>query len=424
MKVLLVSQCFWPETFRINETAQALRSAGCEVTVLTGQPNYPDGKIFPGYRAWNAGCEVYEHCPVYRVPVFPRGRGGALRLVLNYLSFVVSATAVAPWLLRRQRVDVVLVYATSPILQCIPAVWLAWLKGAPLVSWVQDLWPESLSATGFVHNPRALAAVASVVRWIYRRNDLLLVQSPAFLASVRRMAGATPVAYHPNPGELAFSAAAGRVTAEVTEVAAKSGPALTLPPGFNVVFAGNLGTVQALDTLLAAAVLLRDTPDIRFVLVGSGSRSGWVQQEATRLGLTNVQLAGRFATQDMPAIMAQASALLVSLVRDPVMAQTVPNKLQSYLAAARPVIASLDGEGARVVMQAEAGLTCAAQDAPALADAVRALYALTPAARLEMGQRGRRYYDENFEPLMLAKKLAAQLQTLVQASVQERNPIP
>lgn len=394
MKILVLSQYFWPETFRITEVAQSLRETGCDVTVLTGQPNYPEGVVAAGYSAASLCTQIHDGLTIYRVPLVPRGRGSALRLVLNYLSFVVSAAVFGPWLLRGQRFDAILVYAPSPILQAIPAIWLAWLKRAKLVTWVQDLWPESLSATGFVSSPKILGAVSAVVRWIYRRNDLLLVQSQAFVAPVASMAGHMPVVYHPNPGELAFSAAQ-----------AEQPSALQLGPGFNVVFAGNLGTVQALDTVLAAAQLLRDEPGLRFILVGSGRQGEWMRQEIERLGLENVRMVGRFPPSDMPGILAQASALLVSLVRDPIMSQTVPSKVQAYLAAGRPIIAALDGEGARVVAEAGAGVACPAGDARALADAVRQLCGAPPQERERMAQSGRAYYEQHFEPAVLAARL-------------------
>lgn len=402
MKILVLSQYFWPETFRITEVVQSLRDAGCDVTVLTGQPNYPDGVVPPGYSAASLRTQIHDGLTIHRVPLVPRGHGSALRLALNYLSFVVSAAVFGPWLLRGCRIDAILVYAPSPILQVIPAVWLRWIKGAKLVTWVQDLWPESLSATGFVRNRKVLGAVSAIVRWIYRRNDLLLVQSQAFVEPVVQMGGHTPVVYHPNPGELAFS----------KPDTDRAWP-LQLEPGFNVVFAGNLGTVQALDTVLAAAQLLRDEPDVRFVLVGSGSRSEWLQQEARRLGLDNVRIPGRFPPSDMPGILAQASAVLVSLVRDPIMSQTVPSKVQAYLAAGRPIIASLDGEGARVVMEAGAGVACPAEDAQALADAVRQLRDALPEERQRMAECGRLYYEQHFEPKLLARRLVQTLSEMV-----------
>jgi glycosyltransferase involved in cell wall biosynthesis len=400
MRVLIVSIYFWPESFRINEVARSLRDAGCEVTILTGQPNYPDGAVFPGYAAWKAGRQDYDGMPLFRVPLIPRAGAGALRMVGYYASFVLSTSVLGPWLLRGRKFDVIFVYAASPILQVIGGRVLRFFKQAVLVPWVQDLWPQSLQVTGYVRNPRLLALVAAVTRWIYRGSDLLLVQSRGFLEPVAAMAGGTPVEYHPNPGDIAFGS---------TEAAP---PALELPPGFNVVFAGNLGNAQALDTLIAAAAQLADSPDVRFVLVGSGSRSDWLQAEVRRLGLTNVLLPGRFAADSMPGILRQAAVLLVSLVRDPIMSQTIPSKVQTYLAAGRPIVASLDGEGARVVEESGAGLACPSEDPAALAAAIRRLRALPRAELEQMGERGRKHYLEFFEPATLACRLKQRFETL------------
>jgi len=401
MKILIVSQYYWPETFRINEVAKSLREAGCEVSVLTGQPNYPDGHVFEGYRAWSIGREVHDGICIQRVPLAPRGRSGTFRLIANYLSFVFGASLFGPWLLRGQRFDVVFVYGASPILKIFPALVVRRFTGGVLVSWVQDLWPQSLHVTGFVRNPRLLGIVAALVSWLYRHNDLVLVQSQGFVPLVAAMAGRTPVEYHPNPGELDFLAEP------------EGPPAVTLEAGFNVVFAGNLGTVQALETVLAAALLLRDDPGIRFVLIGSGSRSEWLRREVERLGLGNVQMPGRFPPNAMPAILAQAAALLVSLTRDPVLSQTVPSKIQAYLAAGRPIIASLDGEGARVVELAGAGVVCPAEDAAALAAAARYLHARPPSELDRMGQAGHDYYLRHFEPGMLARRLTQRFADLI-----------
>jgi glycosyltransferase involved in cell wall biosynthesis len=208
------------------------------------------------------------------------------------------------------------------------------------------------------------------------------------------MAGKTPVKYHPNPGELAFS-----------KMQSLGPPALLLAPGFNVVFAGNLGIVQALGTVLDAAELLLSHPDVRIVLVGSGSRSEWLQQEVTRRGLSNVQLPGRYAPEAMPGILAQASALLVSLTRGTILSQTVPSKVQAYLAAGKPIIASLDGEGTRVIEQSGAGVCCSAEDAAGLAAAVLRLRALPADTLKRMGEAGHIYYKQHFDPAVLATKL-------------------
>ena len=398
MRVLIVTQYYWPETFRITEVVQALRDEGCEVLVLTGQPNYPEGETFTGYSWWSMGAEQHDGVTILRVPLVPRGQGSALRLILNYFSFVFSGIVMGSWLLRGHSIDAIFIFAPSPILQVIPAIWLARLKNASLVTWVQDMWPESLSATGFVRSPKLLGVVSSIVRWIYRKNDLLLVQSRAFIEPVGKMAGKTPVRYHPNPGDFAFSNSAE----------AQDCP-IPFDPGFNVVFAGNLGTVQALETILVAAEILRDEKDITLILVGSGSRSEWLKAEIACRNLANVQLPGRFPLSSMPSIMSRASALLVSLVKSPIMSQTVPSKVQAYLAAGRPIIASLDGEGARVVLEAGAGVASPAEDAGGLADAIRNLSSTPPVELERMGRNARAYYDGNFEPHLLARKLKESL---------------
>ena len=404
MRILVFSQHFWPESFHINDVARRLHVAGHEVEVLTGQPNYPEGQVFAGYRAFACGREDWDGIPIHRVPLVPRGSASAPRLVANYLSFIASSATFGAWRLRGRRFDVVLVYATSPLLQAIGAWAIAGLKGAALVTWVQDLWPQSLQATGYVRRPAVLAAVAQVCRWIYARQTLVLVPSPAFEVPVRALApAALPVHYHPNASD------------DSSGTAHDQGPVLHLGAGFNIVFAGNLGTAQALETVIDAAALLADLPEVRFVLVGSGQRDAWLRSQVRDRALSNVQLAGRFVPDAMPAIYAQAQALLVTLRRDAAMALTVPSKVQSYLAAGRPVLAAIEGEGARLVAQAGAGIVCAAEDAKALAEAVRQLYALPADERARMGRAGRAHHDQHFTAARLTPRLVAHLEQAVLA---------
>lgn len=397
MKVLLWSQYFWPENFRINELAAALQVGGMQVTVLTGKPNYPQGVIFPGYSSIGIGHERYAGAQVVRVPLVPRGSGSPLRLALNYLSFIVSGYVLAPFALRGQECDVVFVYAPSPLLQALPAIFLAWLKRVPLVLWVQDLWPESLSATGFVRNRWALTVVEAVVRHIYRHADSILIQSEAFREPVARLAGdPRKIRYYPNTAEAVVDGSA-RI--------GDSGLVSEMRRGFSVVFAGNIGAAQSMETILAAAERLGPHSDIRFFVVGSGSREAWLRQEIVCRRLGNVLLPGRLPPADMPAVFAAASALLVTLGDAPALALTIPSKLQAYLAAGRPVIASLNGEGARIIREAQAGFACPAEDGEGLAATVLRLYGLTPEERSRLGENGRRYFSEHFEPKRRVREL-------------------
>jgi glycosyltransferase involved in cell wall biosynthesis len=406
MNVLILTQYFWPETFRINEVALSLRDAGADVTVLTGKPNYPDGVIFDGYRAAGTLREEYHGIPVYRVPMLPRGQRSAVGLALNYLSFAASGSVVGPWLLRGKRIDAILVYGISPILQGIAAIAIKLFKRAPVALWVQDLWPQSLEATGYVKNRGALKAVEWIVRWIYRYSDVLLVQSPAFTDSVARLASREKIRDHPNPGELALDSPRRGEDAS---------PVSFRPGCFNVVFAGNLGTAQSVETIVGAAERLAGNPRIRFVLVGSGSRLDWTREEIARRGLANIDLPGRFPPEAMPAILEGASVLLVTLAREDIFRLTLPSKVQAYLAAAKPILAAVDGEGARIVAESGAGIAVPAEDPDALAQAILRMADLPAADLEEMGRSGRAYYDAHFAPDLLARRLLELLREAAEA---------
>jgi glycosyltransferase involved in cell wall biosynthesis len=403
MRILVLSQYFWPETFIINDIVRTLTEQGHEVMVATGKPNYPDGKVFEGYRAWGTQRERYlDRVEVLRVPLWPRGVGGAKNLILNYLSFVVCGSLFLPWLLRKREFDAILVFAPSPITQVVPAILLKWLKKAQLALWIQDLWPESLSATGFIKNPKLLHAVGWMVRALYRPCDKLLVQSRAFVEPVARYASREKIHYFPNSMSSRVHSAVVSVPEELLAL---------LESRFCIVFAGNLGTAQALETLVQAAVHLRDDPQICLVLVGSGSRLAWLKAQQQSLELGNLVLAGRFPAEAMPQIFEHSSALLVSLNDEPAFAQTIPSKVQAYLAAGRPIIASMNGEGARVVLEARAGLASPAEQVLPLVANIRAMKALGEAERKAMGESGKDYFDAHFEMSAQVAGLIAMLES-------------
>lgn len=416
MRVLVLTQYFWPESFGITGLVKSLHERGADVTVLTGQPNYPGGAVFDGYSAWRTSREEMEGIQVLRVPIAPRGKKSGLRLAINYLAFVASGLLFGPWLLRRQHFDVVFVYAPSPLLQAIPAIFIAWLKRAPMVLWVQDLWPESLSATGFVRNARVLGLVASMVRFIYRHTDLALVPSEGFRKPIEALAPpGMPIEYFPN-AVATMAPCAGEISAPLQTLVAQVAECRS------VVFAGNLGAAQSLETILGAAEHLSTAGhDARFFLIGSGSLSDWLAEEIERRGLSNVCLPGRFPPEAMPAIYEAASALLVSLRDEPIFALTIPSKVQGYLAAGKPIIASLNGEGARLVAEAGAGVAAPADDARALAERVIQIFGLEEAERREMGENGRRFAQRHFELGGLADTLISRLEAL---TVKRRNSSP
>ncbi len=402
MRVLVVSQYFWPEIFRINDVVKSLVEQGIEVEVLTGKPNYPQGVISSGYRFWGCQTELWEGAILHRVPLLPRGRNSHIRLLLNYLSFIFFGLLSGSWLVRRRQYDVIFVYGLSPILSALPALFIGWLKGKKVVIWVQDLWPESLSATGFIRKNFIISVVRKAVRFIYKHADLLLVQSPAFEAPVRALASDTPVVYYPNSVDDTFALPSMDETPWVAG----------LDEGFSVMFAGNIGAAQAVGVIVEAASLLKEYTDIHFVVLGDGSSREWMLKKVQQRGLTNLHLPGRFPIETMPGFMQKASSLLVTLADQPIFTATVPNKVQAYMAAGRPIIACLNGEGARLVVDAKAGLATPAEDAVALADTILHLYRLSSDERKVMGDNGRKYYHENFDHNHLVSQLIGHLQAV------------
>jgi colanic acid biosynthesis glycosyl transferase WcaI len=407
LRILVVSQYFWPENFRINDLVKEWINRGHQVTVLTGIPNYPAGTVFEAYQQDPGAFVEYEGARVFRVPMLARGAGG-LRLILNYLSFAFCGLLLGPWRLRGIPTDVIFVFEPSPVTVGLPAVWLGKIKKAPVVFWALDLWPETLAAVGAVRSPRILAWVGHMVRFIYNRCTLVLGQSRGFLGSMAKYCDEkTKIRYFPSWAEDLFTANRVQPASEVPDAS----------DTFTVMFAGNIGEAQDMPALLDAAERLKNNPGVRWVIVGDGRKSEWLQSEVIRRGLDKqVLLPGRFPVERMPSFYAHADALLVSLKRDPVFSMTIPGKVQSYLLAGIPLLGMLDGEGAAVIQEAQAGLTCAAGDGAGLAAAVRALSEMPLEARRQLGLNGLMYAQREFGRTQLMDRLEGLLAEAVTAA--------
>jgi len=397
MKTLIVTQYFWPENFLINDLAMGLLERGHRVTVLTGKPNYPSGRFFPGYGFLGKIAEDYNGVAVRRVPLLPRGDGGRLRLALNYASFAISATLLGA-MVCREEYDAILVYEPSPVTVGLPALWLKKLRRAPIFFWVQDLWPESLAATGAVRSALILRTVEKLVRWIYRGCDRILTQSRAFFEPIEKLGVERErILYFPNSAESLY-----RPVQTGPDERSRFG----LPEGFIVMFAGNIGAAQDFESIIQAAELLKGHADIHWAVLGDGRMYPWVQQQVAARQLSGTfHLLGRHPLDEMPRYFAMADAMLVTLKKDPIFALTIPSKVQSYLACGRPIVAAVDGEGARVIDEAGAGLTAPAENPAALAESVLSLARMGPAKRNALGASGRSYFEKNFERDMLIDRL-------------------
>ena len=403
MRLLIVTQYFWPENFRINDLVTELVLRGHRVTVLTGLPNYPDGAIFEEYRE-NPSCYLlHGGAEIIRVPILARGQSG-IRLMLNYLSFVISASFFGLWRLRRHQFDVIFTYQLSPVTVGLPAAFIRAIKKAPMAMWVLDLWPDTLQAVGALRSPFLLKLVGKLVSFIYKRCDVILAQSRSFIPEIKKYTGdGKRVKYFPSWAESVFD------IHDVTP--AKEVP--VKPGSFNIMFAGNIGDAQDFPAILAAAEKLKSRTNIRWLIVGDGRMADWVRDEIGRRDLQEcVLMLGRHSLDRMPSFFKHAQALLVSLKDEPIFSMTIPGKLQSYLAAGIPVVAMLNGEGAEILRRSGAGLSCPAGDHAALAASVLTLSAMGEEERELIGRNGRDISNLEFQRDMLLDRLEKWIEQL------------
>ncbi len=382
LRILMITQWFDPEpTIKGLGLAKKLHALGHDVQVITGFPNYPGGRIYPGYRVRPFQRELLDGVRVLRVPLYPSHDSSPLRRVLNYTSFGVAATVAA---LVVRRPDVAYVYH-PPATSALPGLALRLLRRVPFVYDVQDLWPETLAATGMLGNARALDLVGRWMQLVYRRAAAVIGLSEGFRRAIEtRTSGRAKVHVVHN-----WADEGAIVTSSPSEERMRD---LGLDGGFHVVFAGTMGRAQALTTVLDAAALLSDDGDLRLVLVGGGIEVEALRESARARGLSNVIFLPRRPPTEIGEVLGAADGVLVHLKDDPLFAITVPSKTQAYLMAGRPILMGVRGDAADLVRRAEAGLVFEPESASALAEAIRALRDMSPAARRAMGDRGAAYY--------------------------------
>lgn len=380
MHIAMLTQYFWPEdNFRTTALAEGLRDRGHQISVVTGFPNWPHGRLHEGYkmRPWKR--ETHEGIEILRVPLFPDHSNSTIRRGLNYGSFALSASTIGSALCRSA--DLLYVYH-PPLTMGLPGVIMSKLRGMPLVYNVMDLWPESLVATGMRLPNLAMSALRRSERWIYSQAKSVVVLSngfkrnliakgvPAEKVDVITVWGDESV-YQPMDRDPEFAAAHG------------------LKGKFNVMYAGNMGEAQALETVVETATLLRDLQDIQFVFVGDGVSEAKLRAMAEQRKLTNVRFLGRQPSTEMAKFLSCGDALLVHLRKDPLFEITIPSKTTAYMACGRPVIVALRGDAADIIEEHGAGRTCESESPEALAQTVREMFALPPEDLQKMADSAR-----------------------------------
>ena len=385
MRILLVTQYFYPEQFKSNDLAFELQKKGHQVTVLTGLPNYPQGKIFKGYGIFKKRRETLDGVDVIRTLVVPRGNGSGLKLAVNYLSWALFATIRALILSFQKRFDAIIVHETSPITQGYPALLVRKIQKIPIYFWVLDLWPESLQSAGDVNNRFVLDLFTRETKRMYDNSHKILVSSKGFIKSILQKGDySDKLVYFPNWAEDIFEAA------EIRQIPQIRG-------GFKVMFAGNIGEAQDFEHVMQAALLLKSEKNIQFIFVGDGRRKEWVDAFVEKHGLSDtVSALGRFPIDMMPSFFKQADVMLLSLKNDYIFSLTAPAKLQAYMAAGKPVVAMIDGEARNLIAESNCGVSCPAQDFKSLAEKILELSKMEMSELIALGSNGKKYYRKYF----------------------------
>ena len=394
MKILIVSQYFWPEDFKVNDIAFDFVQKGHDVTVLTAKPNYPQGKFYKGYGFFSNRKEEYKGVNIIRTPIVPRRSGGALFLALNYVSFIFFAFFTSRFRIKGD-FDIIFCHLTSPITSALPAIWLKKRFKIPLVIWVLDLWPESVASTTNIKSKLFYKYLSKLVSYIYDKSDHILVSSRNFIESIkgRVINQDIPITYFPNWAEDVF-----------IQRQNESYELPQLPAGFNIMFAGNIGEAQDFESIVNAAKHTLDY-EINWLIVGDGRKYEWLKSEIEKNQLTNISLIGRFPLQAMPSFFKKADAMLVSLKNEPNFELTVPAKIQAYMASGKIILGMINGEANQLINESGCGYAVAAADYKALSDKAIALRNLNLSERQVMEAQAKNYYQKYFSKPMLFQKL-------------------
>jgi colanic acid biosynthesis glycosyl transferase WcaI len=397
--ILILTQYYRPEPNFITADLAEMLGREARVTVITAHPNYPRGRFYPGVRWWWPRRTEENGVVVWRLPMVPDHSNSPLRRMVSFLSFLVPAMLVAPWI--GGRPALVWVYHT-PFTTALAALWFKWVRGARLVYTCADLWPESFTAAGVTRPGRLMRLLYALRRWINRRADLIVCSTRGTL---ERFAGegvrAHRLEYVPVWVEGIAAAPAGGFEASA------------------IVYAGNLGPAQQLDTVVRAAAKLRGTvPQVTFELYGSGSAEAELRSLAAEIGADNVRFHGRIAPDEAFRVSSGALAQIVTLRSTPLFRMTIPSKLFFCFAAGAPLLYGLEGEAAELAAASGGGLAFRAGDEDSLVDAVHDLVARGAAERQEMRSALRRCYDENFS----REKLLARYRELLTAAASSEAP--
>jgi len=388
VKILIVSQVFWPENFKINDLCAELVKRGHKVTVITGKPNYPKGRFYKGFDLFSKIKSNYNGAVVYRLPIIPRGNASGFMLSLNYLSFALIGSIFS--LFHRKKYDFSFVFAVSPLTSAIPAIVHRKIFSTKLILWVQDLWPEGVEVTGKLKSEFLKKCLYSLVKFIYRKSDGIYVSSRYMEKSIlEKIANSKNnlIRYLPNWAEDNF----------LTKKIDVNKYSLLMPDGFKIMFAGNIGSGQDIPSIIKAAQILKQYHQIKFIVLGDGSEKEYLLKKINELDLSDtICYLGSYPLEEMPNFYYHADMMLLTLRDELIYSYTVPGKLQGYLASKKPVAAMINGEAADIVKRSKCGIVVNAEDYKSFAEEILEISKMPRSYLDEMGQNGYAYYGKTF----------------------------
>lgn len=396
-RILIYTNHFSPENFKVNEIAEALNSEENQLTVITCIPNYPSGKIYPGYGFFTRTREKRGNMLIRRLPMIPRGSGSKLRIVLNYFTYFLSVLFYTFYIsIAKKRFDVVFVHHTSPIFIAIsPVIYKFFRRKSRLILWDLDIWPDTLKAVDAVKSEKVLSIIEKMVKAIYSKYDHILVGSKSFVKIVEERVKGVPVSYFPNWAEDVFT------KRKITPL----DPHPFIPSGLKIMFAGNMGEAQDIKTVFKAALALKNLP-VSWLFVGDGRMRKWLETEVQENKMEDkFYFYGNHPIKAMPYFFSKADIMLVSLKDEEIFRKTVPAKLQAYLAFEKPILGVLSGEGAQIINESNCGWVSDSGNVEALQENVKRVINSSVEDLETKAKNGKNYFETHFKKELRLKQL-------------------
>lgn len=380
VKILLLTQWFDPEpTFKGLLFAKTLRDKGYDVEVLTGFPNYPGGKIYKGYKISLYQKEIIDGITIHRVPLYPSHDGSALKRIFNYVSFLLSSILIG--LIKTRNIDVIYSYH-PPLTTALSAVVLGFFKRIPFVVDIQDLWPDTLMATGMINNKKILNVINFFCKFVYKSASEIVVLSPGFKQRlIERNVPSEKITVIYN-------------WCDEKSISEYQPCSFNLPNNkLNLVFAGNLGFAQGLDAIIdAAKILNKKQIPVNIIFIGDGVSKESAIENVKKSQIDNVFFIPRVPMTQVGDLLHKADMLLVHLNEDDLFKITIPSRTQAYLATGKPIVMGVSGDASNLILESDAGVICEPNNANSLSDAIIKLASMSVSQRIDMGERGKSFY--------------------------------